>query len=92
MVVGALKRSLLRYRFSDINLSRANCQQCRFVKWILNLEAAVFIHILACHWLAPFAFVLTDLSIYWTIVANITVQVIGVILLGLQFYLYYEVK
>lgn len=42
-------------------------------------------------WLAPFAFVLTSLAIYWTMWPT-TVQVIGVILLGLPIYLYYELR
>ena len=40
-------------------------------------------------WLAPFAFVVTGLAIYWTMWPT-TVQVIFVIALGLPIYLYYE--
>lgn len=42
-------------------------------------------------WLAPFAFVLTSLAIYWTMWPT-TIQVIVVILLGLPIYLYYELR
>lgn len=42
-------------------------------------------------WLAPFAFVLTSLAIYWTMWPT-TIQVIVVILLGLPIYLYYEIR
>lgn len=42
-------------------------------------------------WLAPFAFVLTSLAIYWTMWPT-TIQVIIVILLGLPIYLYYEIR
>ena len=54
-----------------------------------NLKRPFHPHFMS--WLAPFAFVLTSLSIYWTMWPT-TVQVIGVILLGLPIYLYYEVK
>lgn len=40
-------------------------------------------------WLAPFAFVVTSLAIYWTMWPT-TIQVILVIILGLPIYLYYE--
>lgn len=40
-------------------------------------------------WLAPFAFVVTGLAIYWTMWPT-TVEVIFVIALGLPIYLYYE--
>lgn len=42
-------------------------------------------------WLAPTAFVLTSLAIYWSMWPT-TVQVIFVIALGLPVYIYYEVK
>ena len=42
-------------------------------------------------WLAPTAFVLTSLAIYWSMWPT-TVQVIFVIALGLPIYIYYEVK
>ena len=54
-----------------------------------NLKRPFHPHFMS--WLAPFAFVLTSLSIDWTMWPT-TVQVIGVILLGLPIYLYYEVK
>ncbi|TSO25791.1 APC family permease [Lactobacillus sp. LL6] len=42
-------------------------------------------------WLAPFAFVLTSLAIYWSMWPT-TIEVIFVIALGLPVYIYYEVK
>lgn len=42
-------------------------------------------------WLAPLAFVLTSLAIYWSMWPT-TIQVIFVIALGLPVYIYYEVK
>lgn len=42
-------------------------------------------------WLAPVAFVLTSLAIYWTMWPT-TIQVILVIALGLPIYLYYEAR
>ncbi|KRL28395.1 APC family amino acid-polyamine-organocation transporter [Limosilactobacillus frumenti DSM 13145] len=42
-------------------------------------------------WLAPVAFVLTGLAIYWTMWPT-TIQVILVILIGLPVYLYYEMR
>ena len=42
-------------------------------------------------WLAPVAFVLASLAIYWTMWPT-TIQVILVIALGLPIYLYYEVR
>ncbi|WP_267201482.1 APC family permease [Limosilactobacillus kribbianus] len=42
-------------------------------------------------WLAPVAFVLASLAIYWTMWPT-TIQVIVVIALGLPIYLYYEVR
>lgn len=42
-------------------------------------------------WLAPFAFVLTSLAIYWSMWPT-TIQVIFVIALGLPVYLYYEIR
>lgn len=42
-------------------------------------------------WLAPFAFVLTSLAIYWSMWPT-TIEVIFVIALGLPVYIYYEVR
>lgn len=42
-------------------------------------------------WLAPFAFILTSLAIYWSMWPT-TIQVIFVIALGLPIYIYYELK
>ena len=42
-------------------------------------------------WLAPTAFVLTSLAIYWSMWPT-TIQVIFVIALGLPVYIYYEVR
>lgn len=42
-------------------------------------------------WVAPFAFILASLAIYWTMWPT-TIQVILVIVLGLPVYLYYEVR
>lgn len=43
------------------------------------------------NWLAPFAFVLTSLSIYWTMWPT-TIEVILIIALGVIVYIYYEVR
>ena len=42
-------------------------------------------------WLAPTAFVLTSLAIYWSMWPT-TIQVISVITLGLPVYIYYEIR
>nr|WP_281063415.1 APC family permease [Lactobacillus colini] len=42
-------------------------------------------------WIAPFAFVLASLAIYWTMLPT-TIEVILVIALGLPIYLYYEIR
>ena len=42
-------------------------------------------------WVAPLAFILTSLAIYWTMWPT-TIQVIFVIILGLPIYLYYEIR
>lgn len=43
------------------------------------------------NWVAPFAFILASLAIYWTMWPT-TIEVILVIVLGLPVYLYYEVR